>query len=263
MAQVLGESGRSAAANASRPRALWDVRFDPTPPRGRPRVSRSTVVRLGIAVVVILAIWVTVNVFVDVDQDDLETTIDRAGIWAPIAYAVILLLGLTVPFNPVSDLLTITVAAIMLHPLEAILATFVAQASSVTINYLIAARYGGGVLDRLEDQPKLSFLNRLRENIDLRTVFVLRLALPLTAIGVDFVSYLAGMKRLNFPGYFLVSLVPWTVMSVAYFTSAGFLRDESPFLVLVPAGIIIAASSLLVVVLKRRHVFDSAPVTDE
>ena len=225
-------------------------------------MSRSTAVRLGAAAFVIVTVWIVLNVFIEVDRDDLERAIDRAGLWAPVAYAAILFLGLTIPFNPVSDLLTITVAAIVLDPVEATLATFVAQACSITVNYLIAARYGGGALERLEAQPTLRFLARLRDNIDLRTVFVLRLALPLTAIGVDFVSYLAGMKRLNFPGYVVVSLAPWTVMSVVYFTTAGILREASPFLVFVPAGIIIAVSSLLVVVLRRRHVFDDGAFDD-
>jgi len=226
-------------------------------------VSRSAIVRLGLVALVILTIWVGLNVFVDVSQEDLESAIDRAGIWAPVAYGTILFLGLTVPFNPVSDLLTVTVAAIMLNPLEAIVATFAAQACSITVSYLIAARYGKGVLERLEEQPRLRFLNRLRENIDLRTVFLLRLALPLTAIGVDFVSYLAGMKRLNFPGYFVVSLAPWTVMSVLYFTTAGFLREVSPFLVLLPAGIIIGVSSLMVLLLRRGKILDDGTVTEE
>ena len=101
------------------------------------------------------------------------------------------------------------------------------------MNYAVARRFGSGILDRVSEQPRLGFLQRLRESIDLKTVFVLRLALPLTAIGVDFVSYLAGMKRLNFVGYYLASIVPWTVMSVVYFTSAGALRDTSPILVFV------------------------------
>ncbi len=220
-------------------------------------MSRSTVVRLGLFVLGVLVLLFALNWSVDVDREDLEESIARAGIWGPVTYAVILALGLTVPFNPVSDLLTITVAALVLDPAEAILATFVAQAFSVTVSYLIARRIGGGILDRIADRPRLGFLARLRENIDLRTVFMLRLALPLTAIGVDFVSYLAGMRRLNFAGYFAVSLVPWTIMSVVYFTSAGMLRDTSPALVFVPAAILIGGSSALVYLLRRRRLIDA------
>ncbi|MGE3962405.1 MAG: VTT domain-containing protein [Dehalococcoidia bacterium] len=220
-------------------------------------MSRSTLVRLGAFILVIAAALLALNLFVDIDRSDLEDAIDRAGIWGPIAYAVILALGLSIPFNPVSDLLTVTVAALILDPFEAILATFAAHSFAVIVNYAVARRFGAGILDRVSDQPRLHFLHRLRESIDLKTVFVLRLALPLTAIGIDFVSYLAGMKRLNFAGYYLVSVVPWTLMSVVYFTSAGALRDSSPVLVFVPAVVLIAGSSLLVFLLRRRRVIDA------
>lgn len=219
-------------------------------------MSRRTVVRLGAFGLVLVAMFVALHWFVDIDRQDLEDGIGRAGLWGPFAYAVILALGLAVPFNPVSDLLTVTVAALVLDPLEAIIATFVAQAFAITVSYALARRYGAGILDRLAEQPRLGFLARLRDTIDLRTVFVLRLALPLTAIGVDFVSYLAGMRRLNFAGYLAASLIPWTVMSVIYFSLAGALRDVSPVLVFVPAVILVAGSGLLVLVLRRRQIID-------
>lgn len=220
-------------------------------------MSRSTLVRLGALVLAIIAVLLALNLLVDIERSDLEEAMDRAGFWGPAAYAVILALGLTIPFNPVSDLLTVTVAALILDPTEAIIATFAAHSFAVTVNYAVARRFGGGILDRLAEERRLGFLERLRESIDLRTVFVLRLALPLTAIGVDVVSYLSGMKQLNFVGYFVVSVAPWTVMSIVYFTSAGLLRDTSPILVFVPAVILIAGSSLVVFLLRRRRVIEA------
>lgn len=210
--------------------------------------------RLGVFGLFLLAMLLALHFYVDVDRDDLEAWIDQAGVLGPATYAVILALGLTVPFNPVSDLLTVTVAALLLDPWEAILATFAAQLFAVAFNYALARRYGARLLDRVVEEGRLPHLDRLREHIDLKTVFVLRLALPLTAIGVDFISYLAGMKRLSFPGYLVASLAPWTVMSVIYFTSAGWLREMSPVLVFVPAVLLIAGTSLLVYVLRRRRI---------
>ena len=46
-------------------------------------------------------------------------------------------------------------------------------------------------------------------------------------------------------------------MSIVYFTSAGALRDTSPVLVFVPAVIMIAGTSLLVFVLRRRRIIDA------
>lgn len=220
-------------------------------------MARSTLIRLGGFALVLGLLAVALHYFVDVEREDLERAIDRAGFWGPAAYAVILALGLTVPFNPVSDLLTVTVAALFLDPVEAILATFAAHLFAATFSYWLARRFGSGLLDRLAEESRFRFLQRLRQNIDLRTVFVLRFALPLTAIGVDFVSYLAGMRRLNFPRYLLASMTPWTLMSVVYFASAGWLRDISAFLVFVPAAILIVGTSLLVYVLRRRRVISA------
>ena len=164
-------------------------------------MSRSTLLRLGGFVLLLGALLLALHFLVDISREDLEEGIDRAGIWGPLTYAVILALGLTVPFNPVSDLLTVTVAALVLDPTEAILATFAAQFVAVSVSYILARRFGAGILDRVTGESRLAFLERLRQRIDLKTVFVLRMALPLTAIGVDVVSYLPGMKRLNYGGY--------------------------------------------------------------
>lgn len=217
-------------------------------------MPRSAGLRLGLLGLVLAAILLALHLFLDVSREDLEDAIARSGFWGPAVYAVILALGLTIPFNPVSDLLTVTVAALLLDPSEAIIATLAAHVFAVSVNYAIARQFGSGVLDRVVEQPRFGFLARLRESIDLKSVFVLRFALPLTAIGVDFVSYLAGMKRLNFVGYLVASLVPWTILSVVYFTSAAELRETSPVLVFVPAAILIAGTSAIVYLLRRRRV---------
>jgi hypothetical protein len=46
-------------------------------------------------------------------------------------------------------------------------------------------------------------------------------------------------------------------MSIVYFTSAGMLRDTSPALVFVPAVILIAGSTLVVFLLRRRRVIEA------
>jgi len=204
-----------------------------------------------LAVLIGVALWV-LNSVVEVDQADLERAIDRTGIWGPIAYAVILTLGLTVPMNPVSDLLTVTVAAVLLDPKVAILATGVAHTIAITVNYYIGYLYGARMIDRLLARRDVPLLRRVRDHITVRAIFLLRFALPLTAIGIDWISYLAGIQRLRFVPYFIASMVPWTVMSVIYFTSAALLRETSPFLVLLPAVAIIVVASSLVFVLRRH-----------
>ena len=226
-------------------------------------MSRSTLFRIAVVVLLLAGVLAALNVFVEVDRDDLERAIDQAGLLGPAAYALILLTGLTVPFNPVSDLLTVTVASILLDPVEAIIATFVAHSSAITVNYLVARRFGAGILNRVAEERRFPLLARAKHQLNLRTVFLLRLALPLTAVGIDVVGYLAGAQRLRFPGYFVASIVPWTVFNVIYFTSAGALRDISPALVLLPAVLLIAGSSLLVYLLRRAERSAGVPESED
>lgn len=215
-----------------------------------PRPSRSLVLCGGAGIAGLLVVLALLNRFVDINQDDLESWIDGAGALAPITYAVVLFLGLTVPFNPISDLLTVTVAALLLDPWVAIVATFAAQAASVTLNYVLARRYGPGVMRRLKER-NVPLVARIERHVTLKTVFLFRFALPLTGIGVDFISYLSGMRRLPFAPFFAATMGPWTLLSVIYFVSAGMLREVSPGLVLVPAIILLAVTSLVVIVIRR------------
>lgn len=223
----------------------------------RLRPSKKLVALAALAIAALLML----NMVVEVDQDDLERAIDRAGILGPIAYTVILALGLTIPMNPVSDTLTVTVASIVLDPKVAILATAIAQSIAVTVNYYLGARYGTALIDRMLERRDIAIVRRVRDGITIRAIFLLRFALPLTAIGVDWISYLAGAQRLRFSSYFVASMVPWTTMSVIFFVSAAQLRETSPFLVVLPAvGLIVLAS--LLVLLLRRHTHILAPIED-
>lgn len=227
------------------------------PAPGRLTLSRASLVRLGALVLVVGLTLFVLSYYVDVDRDDIADFIERAGIWGPITYAVILILGLTIPFNPVSDLLTVTAAAIVFDPLEAIAATFAAQFVAVSVNYSVGRVVGMPLVQRLERQERAGMFFRLSDRLDLKALFVLRFALPLVAIGGDWLSYLAGTKRLNFPGFVVVSLVPWTLMSVLYFTSASALREISPLLVFLPAVVIVVGASAIVVLLRRGRVIDA------
>ena len=217
--------------------------------------SRSRLIRGALIILVLGAAYLVVNYYVDVDQDQIEATVDGFGIWGPVAYTVVLFLGLTVPFNPISDLATVTVAAIVFHPVIAILATFVAQSLSLGVNYALARRVGPWALDRATrggaNQRVARMIGRLEDRITLRSVFLLRFVLPLTAIGIDFVSYLSGMKPLPFLRFYIVSVIPWTIMGIIFFGSAAVLREISPGLVIVPAIVLIAGTSLATLIYRR------------
>ncbi|MEX0621877.1 MAG: VTT domain-containing protein [Candidatus Woykebacteria bacterium] len=184
---------------------------------------------------------------------DLETLVNSFGLLAPIAYSIILTLGLSVPFNPVSDYLTVNLAAFLFSPATAIIGTFVAHSLGLSINYWVASRFGWKILSRLVSHQEANYLADLAEKIKLSQIFWLRWLLPLTAVGIDFVSYAAGLASLNFVRFYLVSIIPWTVLNILFFSSTNFVIDRSTILFFIP-GLIIVATPLAVLYLARKNI---------
>jgi uncharacterized membrane protein YdjX (TVP38/TMEM64 family) len=207
--------------------------------------------RLIVVGAVLLVVVVALQATLRVSFEDVENAVDSAGVFAPIAYAVVLFLGLSVPFNPVSDVATVNAAALLFEPEVAVAATFVAHTVALTVNYLVAQRYGHVLLRLATGRGRSDLVDRLEQQISYRTVFVTRFMLPLTAIGIDIVSYLAGMRRLGFWSFFIVSIIPWTILSVVYFYSTAYLRDRSFILFFAPAVALVFGPSAVVVGWRR------------
>jgi len=207
--------------------------------------------RLIVVGAVLLVVIVIAQTQLRVSLDDIQSAVDRAGVLAPIAYAVVLFLGLSVPFNPVSDVATVNVAALVFEPEVAIVATIAAQSVSLTVNYFIARRFGHVLLRLATGRGRIDVVTRLEQQISYRTVFLTRFLLPLTAIGVDFISYLAGMRRLGFWSFFVASIVPWILLDLVYFYSTAYLKDRSLLLFFVPAVALIFGPGALVLAWRR------------
>ena len=184
---------------------------------------------------------------------DIERGIQAAGPLASAAYAALLVAGFTGPFNPLSDVLVVGAAALLFPPLVSITATFAAQSIALAVNYFLARRYGDRVVRLLRSARTQEFLERIGRRLSYRLIFGLRFLLPLTAIGVDVVSYLAGLRKLEFTRFYLASIVPWTILSVAYFTSTALLRAYSAVLALLPAVVLIAVPGTAAWLWRRRR----------
>jgi uncharacterized membrane protein YdjX (TVP38/TMEM64 family) len=202
-------------------------------------------------VVAVAAIAFVLQRVLGITVDDIEETVRGAGLFAPAVYALVLFLGLSVPFNPVSDLATVNVAALVFDPEVSVAATFAAHTVALSVNYLVGRAYGPALLARLAPQGGPQAFERFSGRFSLRTAFALRFVLPLTAIGIDFVSYIAGMRRLGFARFYVASIVPWSIFSVVFFYSTAYLRERSLLLFFVPALVLILGPSLLAL-LRRR-----------
>ncbi len=188
----------------------------------------------------------------NINLDTLKNLITSFGPFAPVFYTVMLFLGLSVPLNPISDFLVVSLAALLFPPLTAVIATFCAQFLALTTNYWIARRFEHIVLRKITSADETESIERLSKKIRLTWIFALRFLLPLTAIGIDIVSYAAGTARINYKKFMLVSLIPWTTYSILFFYSTSLVEQISGKLFFVPAAILLGIS-LSIFVWFRTH----------
>jgi uncharacterized membrane protein YdjX (TVP38/TMEM64 family) len=221
----------------------------------RIEISRRTALRLGVLIVVILVVSLVAQRYVDFDREDIEEAVDAAGMLAPGLYAIVLFLGLSVPFNPISDLATVSVAALVFEPHVSVAATFVAHTAALVVNYTVARRFGSRVVRLLAGRRASEVVARVGDRLDARRVFVIRFLLPLTAIGIDVVSYLSGLRRLDFARFYVASIVPWTLISVIFFYSTSFLREQSLVLFFLPVAVLVLVPVLILVGRNRYSAY--------
>ena len=207
-------------------------------------------VLLGIALGILIVI---LQQTIDFSFADFEETVDSAGIFGPLFYALVLFLGLSIPFNPVSDLATANVAALVFEPEVSIAATVFAQSAAIAVNYWVARHLGDRTLRLLSGERAAAFVERFGGRMTYRSVFTLRFALPLTGIGIDVVTYLAALGRLGFFRLYIVSIIPWALIDIIYFYSTSYLKDQSFILFFLPAAILVVAPGAFLLWRRRRN----------
>ena len=181
----------------------------------------------------------------NIDFKTIRNLVDYFGPAAPVAYSVLLFLGLTVPLNPISDLLVVSLAALLFPPIVSVSATFVSHIAALTANYLVGRRFLDLFLHKILSRNEVLKIENLSQKINLRWIFGLRFLLPLTAVGVDAVSYASGLANLNFWKFLIISMIPWTVFNIVYFYSSGYLREINPVLIVVPIGALVGIPTLI------------------
>lgn len=183
---------------------------------------------------------------------DLESLVSSFGNFAPFAYTVLLTLGLSVPMNPLPDYLLVNLAALTFSPQIAIIATFFAHSAALIINYYVAKSFGRGILKKIETAGEFKYIENLTKKIKLQIVFGMRFILPLTATGIDIVSYAAGFAKLPFAKYYFASIIPWSVISIIFFTATNAAKQQPVSLFFIPGLILVIASFSIFYLLKNR-----------
>ncbi len=207
--------------------------------------------RIGVAIVAFYSFVFLFSQVFQVSLDDVKVVVESFGIFAPIVYSLVLLLGLTIPFNPVSDFLIVNVAALLFTPFVSIVFTFIAHAIALTINYNLGKKYGSRVIDKIGTE-KQTALEKYIKKLSVRNLFLLRFFLPTSnVVGVEILSYISGYRGMPFKKFFIVSIIPWSILNVIYFTATSFVRDKSLSLYFIPAIIIIGLPLVLYFVFKN------------
>ena len=80
----------------------------------------------------------------------------------------------------------------------------------------------------------------------------MRFILPLTATGIDIVSYAACFAKLPFAKFYVASIIPWSLISIIFFTATSAVKEQSMALFFIPGIVLVITSFSIFYLLKSR-----------
>jgi len=219
-------------------------------------MERNTLGKIFLTFLISLFLSFLLQKIFQIDLQKIRDLVSSFGPAAPLAYTVLLTFGLTIPFNPISDLLVISLAALIFPPFVSVISTFTAHLLALSINYWVGRRFLNPLLKKILSKAEINKVENLSKRINLGLVFGFRFLLPLTAIGVDVVSYASGLIKLPFGKFLIVSIVPWTIFNVFYFYSSSYLREINAFLIMLPVGVLVLVPALILAFKEKDSLKD-------
>ena len=213
---------------------------------------KKLLIRIVAFVVIFYSFTFFINRVLGIGLDEIQEFVASFGILAPLAYSIVLFLGLSVPFNPISDFLTINIGVVAFSPIVAIIFTFLAHSMALTVNYHVGKRYGKRVMNRFLDKKSSDYIQKYLDKLTIRNLFLIRFIVPISSMfGIDIISYVSGIQRLPFIKYYLASIVPWTILTSIYFTTSSYLLTTSIYLYFLPA-ILIAGIPIIILLVNNK-----------
>ncbi len=169
-------------------------------------ITRRQAVYLIIAIIVALGLLIAADQLVERvspwDYEDFERWIDDLGAWGPIIYIVFFALSMVVAPIPTGP--APVAAAAAFGGVLGFFYTLIAGIIGATLCFWIARAWGRPLLRRFLPGKVVDEIDRLTSYLGLRVLFIMRL-FPL--LGVDAVSYAAGLTPIRFLPYLAVSIV--------------------------------------------------------
>ncbi len=169
-------------------------------------ITRRQAIVLIVAVLLTLGALVAFDQFIDRvspwDYDDFERWMDNLGAWGPIIY--MLFFAASMVFAPIPTAPAPVAAAAAFGAVAGFFYTLLAGVLGATLCFGIARRWGRPALERVMAETTVKRIDQLADRLGLRLLVLLRL---FPFVGVDYVSYAAGLTHMRFAVYFVVSLL--------------------------------------------------------
>lgn len=216
--------------------------------------KKKFLLRLVFGILILTAISFTIEKAFGIGIDEVRNWLFSFGPLAPVIYGLLIYTCLVIPFNPISEYALVILASYIFPPHISILSSFIADIFVLITNYYLAKIIGRKILIKLLNQKDYDQTISLAKKINLPLIFSLRFIPSTTAVGIEVVSYAAALANIPFLKFFIWSIIPWTILSITFFTSSKFLQGYHPLLVFLPV-LLLALVPILVVYLQRKKLF--------
>jgi len=167
-------------------------------------------------IITILIVVVLIILSKYIPYEDIQSFITDAGIWAPIIYILVMIIGQI--FAPISTA-ALFAAGFYLFGNWVFLYSFIIGMAASIINFTIARKFGWVVVRKLVGDKGSAYIERLLDRFGNKSLYVIRI---LSFTVNDFMSYAFGFTSMKFFHYLIatfISQVLWIALWQIFFRS--------------------------------------------
>ena len=216
-------------------------------------ITRRQAILLIVTVVIALGAFVALDQLIERvspwDYDDFERWMRDLGAWGPVVYIAFLAISMVI--TPIPTTPAPIAAATAWGAVEGATYTLIAGAIGTSLCFFIARRWGRRVYEHFLPAKMVLEIDRVADRLAVRALIIVRL---FPVLGPDMVSYAAGLTKIRFRLYILISVV-FSLPSVILVSVIGENVREDRAVAAIGLGVLAAfmiVPLLYFVVRKRR-----------
>lgn len=216
-------------------------------------ITRRQAILLIVTVVIALGAFVALDQLIERvspwDYDDFERWMRDLGAWGPVVYIAFLAISMVIA--PIPTTPAPIAAAAAWGAVEGAAYTLIAGAIGTSLCFFIARRWGRRVYEHFLPAKMVNEIDRVADRLAVRALIIVRL---FPVLGPDMVSYAAGLTKIRYRLYILISVV-FSLPSVILVSVIGENVREDRTVAAIGIGVLAAfmiVPLLYFVVRKRR-----------